>query len=181
MMTKMNQKVKIIEENVDRDTESQTLLKNYYLNPSKYAFQFQCWILKDKYDQLLKIKDQNSIVIFDRSFLADRYVFCDLQYKLGNISTLEYQNYSLIYDQIVKESQDAINVYINCGVDTCLQRIAKRSRDGESKISETYLKNLEDKYLNLYQNLPNTIFVNGNGSMKEMDKSFDEIFEKLKI
>lgn len=181
MITKMNQKVKIIEENVDRDTESQKLLKNYYLSPSKYAFQFQCWILKDKYEQQLKLTEQNSIIIFDRSYLADRFVFCDLQYKLGNITTTEYEKYCQIYDQIVKDSQDSINIYIHCEVETCLKRIAKRSRDGESKISEQYLKNLEEKYLKIYKNLPNTIFIDGNGSMKDMDKSFEEIFAKINI
>ena len=46
----------VIEENVDRDVTTKTLLKNYYQKPKEYAIEFQLWILQDKVSYFKKKK-----------------------------------------------------------------------------------------------------------------------------
>jgi hypothetical protein len=55
-----------------------------------------------------------------------------------------------------------------------------RSRAGESNISKEYLKKLEDGYDKLYKTCCG-INIDGNGTMTEMDKNFERVFELLKL
>jgi deoxyadenosine/deoxycytidine kinase len=73
---------------------------------------------------------------------------------------------------------DVYNVYLHTDIQNCLQRISKRGRGGESNIRDTYLQNLEDKYFELYNNL-NKFEVDGNVSIKEIDRTVEHILSKI--
>eukprot|EP01080_Neovahlkampfia_damariscottae_P007530 gene7530-11854_t len=169
----------VIEENVDRDSTTKTLLKNYYQKPKQYAIEFQLWILKDKLEQFDKIDNPDSVIIFDRSLMADK-MFCETQYQIGNITEEDFILYSKLYQELMKKMSmcDVLNIYLNTNVKHCLQRISKRARDGESNIKDTYLQKLEDKYIDLYSNL-NKFELNGNVSLKEFDNCVNQIVSKI--
>jgi deoxyadenosine/deoxycytidine kinase len=181
-------KIFVVEENVDRDDESKTLLKNYYENPPKYALSFQKWILKDKFSQFLEIQNKvekeefQSIIIFDRSLNADHLVFCKLQHELGNILKMEYEEYLNFLKNIQTEFENIIKImnysiytiYLDTSVLNCLLRIEKRLREGEvGKISENYLQYLNDGYLKLYKNSNEALYIDGNEDILKVVKSVD--------
>jgi deoxyadenosine/deoxycytidine kinase len=185
----------IIKEDVDRDDEIRDLLKNYYEDPPSYALKFQKWIINDKYQQLIKIferiesnkeNQKKTLIIFDRSLDADYEVFCKLQYKLGNITEKEFENYKIFFDGIKKKFLETLNlyksncfdIYLETSIINCIKRIEIRSRDGENKINEEYLKYLNEEHINLYKNKKNSIQIDGNNSINKVKYDLNNIILK---
>jgi deoxyadenosine/deoxycytidine kinase len=81
---------------------------------------------------------------------ADKNIFAKMLHDDGMIEDIEYQIYQHFYKEYSAEfNLDGI-VYIDAAADTCYNRVAKRSRDGESTISLEYLqkcKKYHDEWL----------------------------------
>lgn len=138
-----------IEETVD---DILPLLKNYYDNPKKYAYEFQLTMLCRKYDLYLNAIEHNrsaKFIFFDRSPMHDK-VFCRYHVEQNNITKEEYGEYLILLNKFIAdmERHNMYNIYIDTDIDTCLYRIRLRNRGNESSgITKEYMLKLSS-YIN---------------------------------
>ena len=68
-----------------------SLLEKYYINPVKYAYEFQIRLLEEKYSQLSNLRfDKSDVVVMERSVETDRYIFVESLFRRGILSETEY-------------------------------------------------------------------------------------------
>ena len=122
------------------DESGETLLSNFYKNPTEHAFTFQIMAYISRLSilsQAVKNPDYD-IIITERCLETDRNVFEKMLRDQGAISKLQHTVYNMWFDEFYREVRCSAIIYVRASVDTCMQRIKQRSRDGES-ISRDYI------------------------------------------
>tara|TARA_B100001057_G_scaffold501272_1_gene622950 strand:+ start:9250 stop:9951 length:702 start_codon:yes stop_codon:yes gene_type:complete len=130
-----------------KDINGTTILEKFYGNPEKYAFSFQVMAYATRTAKLAQIIRENpdcKYVICERSLEADNNVFAKMLKDDNKIEDIEYQIYEYFYETRKQDMNlDAI-IYADVSPNVCLERICKRSRDGESGIKIDYLQKCND-------------------------------------
>jgi len=159
-----NKEVVYIEEPVKvwdtiKDKDGESVLVKFYNNQRKYAFPFQMMAYISRISELrkaLKKYDENTIIVCERSVYTDKNVFCKMLYDSGIIEETEFIIYNKWFDEFVDNIEIKGVVYLDVNPNVCMQRIAKRNRNGEEGVSLEYLqkcKMYHDTWLNTYENI----------------------------
>ena len=142
MLTRRFEGVKVLE-----DAENPFLDKFYKDRPGA-AFQTQLYYLLSRFKQQQEIIQRElfqRLVVADYPFQKDR-IFAYL--NLTDDELLIYDKlYSLLEPQV--PAPDVV-LYLVADVDTCMERIRKRSRSYEKQLAEDYLVELIDAYNHYY-------------------------------
>jgi deoxyadenosine/deoxycytidine kinase len=106
-------------------TDNKTLLEKYYENQKKYGFCFQMMVLLARITELKKIIKLNpdSIIVMERSFYSDKYIFLDMLYDKKIIDTYNYQIYNLWFESIVKDLPTHYYLYLTSTPERCIEKI----------------------------------------------------------
>lgn len=123
------------------DKDGVNILTNLYKDTRANAFKFQMMAYISRLALLRKaVKDPKiKLIITERSVETDRNVFAKMLYDTGDISHDEFQIYTMWFDEFLTDVPLGGIVYIHASPDVCLQRIAKRARDGET-IQHEYIE-----------------------------------------
>lgn len=124
------------------------ILKNYYMDPKRWAFTFQLHALHSRHllwQQQTKLHP-NTLLFSERSPLADRHVFGELMHREGNLEAAEYDIYSQLCEKLVGETPLRGIVYLRCPPELCLERIKIRHREGEEGIPLSYLRKVHQRH-----------------------------------
>ena len=102
-------------------------------------------------------------------------------YESGKMNELEYQIYNEWHSKLVNDfSLEAFGfVYLQTIPETSLERIKKRSRDGESNIPLDYLKALHDRHESWLSSEDNVLYLDVSSSIFE-DEVMEEFLEQIK-
>ena len=192
-----NQKVIFMKEPVDewediKDSNGNTMLQKFYENQEKYSFPFQmmAYISRLKLLNETVEKYPNAIIISERSLYTDKYVFAKMLYETNKIEDVCYQIYCKWFDTFVKDYPIAGIIYVKTEPEICHDRIAKRSRLGESTIPLDYLVSCDtyhDDMLDIEKQLvsKNQLVLDGNvdifyskDTLNEWIKSIKEFIKK---
>jgi len=136
-----------------KDSNDTTILKHFYQDSQKYAFPFQIMACCTRIANVKKAIQNNpecKIIICERSIEADANIFAKMLYDDGVMNEMEYKIYNLFYDEHKDNYRPTGYVYLDTNADVCLNRIKKRSRDGEASIALEYLQRCQqyhDKWL----------------------------------
>ena len=141
-----NQKVIFMKEPVDeweyiKDSNGNTMLQKFYENQEKYSFPFQmmAYISRLKLLKETVEKYPNAVIISERSLYTDKYVFAKMLHETNKIEDVSYQIYCKWFDTFVKDYPISGIIYVKTDPEICHDRVAKRSRVGESNIPLDYL------------------------------------------
>lgn len=152
---KGNTDIMFLKEPVDiwetiKDTKTdENILQKFYNDSTKYAFSFQVMAYVTRLSTIRKAIRENpdcKVIICERSLDADKNIFAKMLYEDNKIEDINYQIYLHFYNEYVKDYKLDGIVYINADADVCYQRTVKRSRNGESSITEEYLQKCKDYY-----------------------------------
>ena len=133
--------VYFVEEPVDswhdiKDSEGVPILTNFYKDHKTYAFRFQMMAYISRLALLRKTVRENSsrcrIIITERSVDTDRNIFAKMLYDSGDIAHDEYTIYNMWFDEFIRDLPVSGLVYIRADPETCMERIMKRGREGET-------------------------------------------------
>ena len=114
------------------------ILAAFYNNPQKYAYLFQAYVLRTRIRQVERAR------IVERSLLSDK-IFATAQHRMGNMTQLEFETYKVMYSDAVRSiGRCAGRIYVKTSVETCMDRIRSRGRQGEESIDLDYLKLLDE-------------------------------------
>lgn len=131
--------------------EDNSFLPKFYQDPKKYAFPLEMSFLADRYQQ---VKDQlitgdlfTSHVIAD--YIIDKSrIFASINLERDEL-ILFNRLFDIIYPTLVKPE---LIVYLHLPVDKLQDNISLRGRSYEQSIQNTYLKELEQRYLSYLGN-----------------------------
>lgn len=159
------------------DDKGEHILSKFYANQEKYAFPFQMMAYISRLNKLKEaLKKEDSIIFTERSLSTDKYVFAQMLHDSNKIDTFEYQIYNKWFDTFNKETLVTHIIYVKTNPTICHERVGKRSRIGESNISEEYLLSCHEYHENMIQSLKEkgipVLVIDGN------DNVFDEIVLK---
>jgi len=123
-------------------------LERFYSNPSYYAFPFQVsMLLRRARIHFYELRHSTKSFIVERTIYTDRNVFALAVKDSGFIDDIQFKEYLGMFDELshfVKEPD--VYVYLRGDVDFLLERIHRRGRKGEEKITRDYLLTLQDFY-----------------------------------
>ena len=135
------------------DEAGTPILKLFYENPKEHAFAFQQMAYITRITLLRKTIKENphcKVIICERSLDADRNIFAKMLFDDGIISSVCFKIYCLMFDEFTSAYPIDRCIYIDADPEVCLERIARRSREGESGIPIDYLakcKRYHDEWL----------------------------------
>jgi len=177
-----NSKVLIIKEPIEewesiKDGEGTNILQKFYKDQEKYAFSFQMLAFISRLVILKKAMEMNpeSVIIVERSFYTDKYVFGKMLYDSKKIEDVNYEIYTKWLETFSKDCPFTKTIYIKASPETCHCRIMKRLRLGEDSIPLDYLTNCsnyhDDMIKVIMETIPNykCMILNGNININNED------------
>jgi deoxyadenosine/deoxycytidine kinase len=156
LKTKFGDDIQFIDEPVKmwqslKNEQGNDLLQVFYEDNKRYSYTFQNCALLTRAIMIQKCIDdwlatsptKNKIFITERSLPTDYNVFAKMLRDDGMMDKMEWDLYKMWYEHIEKTSAQLTGIiYLVVDYNTCKQRIEKRNRAGEDKISLEYLKKL---------------------------------------
>jgi deoxyadenosine/deoxycytidine kinase len=187
---KGNTDIMFLKEPVDiwetiKDTKTdENILQKFYNDSNKYAFSFQVMAYVTRLSTIRTAIRENpdcKVIICERSLDADKNIFAKMLYEDNKIEDINYQIYLHFYNEYVKDYKLDGIVYINADADVCYQRTVKRSRNGESSITQEYLQKCKDYYDEwLFTNNKDTDILNIDANEDVTYNMFDKEDKGLK-
>jgi deoxyadenosine/deoxycytidine kinase len=144
--------VHFVEEPVDswsdvKDANGVPILTNFYKDHRAYAFRFQMMAYISRLALLRQTVRENAgrcrVIVTERSVDTDRNIFAKMLYDSGDIAHDEFTIYNMWFDEFVRDLPVAGLVYIRADPETCMERIHKRGREGET-IPLEYIQKCHD-------------------------------------
>ena len=122
-------------------------LPKFYKEPEKYSFQLEMTFLALRYQQL---KDKLGMLdLFQDFIISDYYVAKSLIFSRNNLQEDEYQLFSRFFNIIFSDMPNPeLLVYLYSDIDRLQANIHKRGRSYEQEISDDYLADIQQGYMN---------------------------------
>lgn len=158
------------------EVEENPFLAKFYEDKTKYAFQSQLFFLLNRYGQQRELLQQDlfyDCVISDYLFSKDR-IFAYL--NLNEDELLLYEHIYEFLDEAIPKPD--LVVYLQASTDILMERIRRRNREYEKKISQEYLRELNERYNSFFfhysqtplmvVNTDNLDFIHDNGDLADL-------------
>jgi deoxyadenosine/deoxycytidine kinase len=106
-------------------------LADFYKDMRTWSFHSQIFFLTRRLRHHRQLLDHPGSVVQDRSVYEDAEIFARNLYEQGNMTDRDYDSYHELYRVLTEflPPPDVV-VYLRASVDTLLERIRKRGRDG---------------------------------------------------
>jgi deoxyadenosine/deoxycytidine kinase len=135
------------------DNEQNPYLADFYADMQKWSFQLQVHFLHSRLRKIMKIRQENLNVIQDRTIYEDAQIFAPNLHSMGLISTRDYETYKLLFETIAELVQPPdLLIYLRASVPALVTQIENRNRKYEDSIRVDYLRKLNDRYDEWYDN-----------------------------
>ena len=162
-----NLKIIYLQEPVDdwkniKDENNINLIENYYKNQTKWGFSFQITTLISRIAQLKNLKEDNIIIITERSISSDKNVFCSMLHNNNIINTLDYNIYLKWYNEFIKDFPVTGIIYVKTTPQKAYERVLKRKRLEEEGVPLEYLKECNNYHNNWLTQEKNVKILDGN-------------------
>jgi deoxyadenosine/deoxycytidine kinase len=120
-------------------------LPKFYEEPDKHAFPLELFFMAERYHQLKSLKEQD---LFQPQMISDYFFVKSKLFAQNNLKYDEMQLFNRLFDIMFSSlSKPDLLVYLYADIARLQQNIKKRGREFEQNISDTYLQNIQDKYL----------------------------------
>jgi deoxyadenosine/deoxycytidine kinase len=165
-----------------KDKSGKNIIEKYYENQKKYAFSFQMMAYISRIHQIKEIlnKNNNVIIISERSVFTDREIFAKMLYDDKKIEEIEYNIYLKWFDEFVRDIPVSGIIYVKTEPEKCESRVIKRNRKGEN-IPLSYLKNCYNYHENWLNNetIPVLILNGNNEFINDLPVGWFETIQKF--
>lgn len=152
-------------------------LPKFYDSPDKHAFPLELFFMAERYHQLKKLNEQD---LFQPGMISDYFFVKSKLFAKNNLQHDENQLFNRLFEIMFSFlSNPDILVYLHANIDRLQQNIGKRGRNFEQNISNMYLQNIQDKYLDYLRkqdDFPVLVF-----NVTDVDFLVDKsVYEKIK-
>lgn len=129
------------------DNEHNPYLMEFYADMQHWSFHLQIHFLHTRLRKLLEIKKMETGVVQDRTIYEDAQIFAPNLHALGLMSSKDFDNYKALFDTIAEMVQPPdLMIYLKASIPTLVDQIQKRNRQYEDSIRLDYLKRLNERY-----------------------------------
>ena len=143
-----NTRIRVLKEPVDlwstiKDENNETILEKFYKDPKTYAFPFQILAFMTRLSEIKKMLETYpdcEILLCERSIEADKNIFAKMMYDDGLMDLISHQIYLTMSENMRADFPLSKVFYLDIPVETCIERIKKRNREGEENIAANYLE-----------------------------------------
>ena len=120
-------------------------LPKFYEFPKRHAFPLELFFMAERYHQLKNMKEQD---LFIPHTISDYFFVKSKLFAQNNLQYDEMQLFNRLFDIMDSNLlKPDLLVYLYADVERLQKNIKKRGRDFEQNISDTYLQNIQDKYI----------------------------------
>ena len=120
-------------------------LPKFYKDPEKHAFPLELFFIAERYHQLTQKKEQD---LFQPITIADYFFMKSKLFAQNNLQQDEQQLFNSLFEIMLSSLQKPdLLVYLYADVSRLQWNIKKRGRSFEQKITNEYLQNIQDRYL----------------------------------
>lgn len=155
-------------ENIKNDKD-ESLLQLFYKDMPRWSYTFQNYAYITRMRKLIEVSKfkfkKPTIIVTERSVYTDRHVFAEMLLKDGKMTQMEMNMYLNWFNLLHDFATIDHVIYLRTDSKKCLERINKRSREGESNITIDYLLSLElqhDKWINNHEK---SMVLDGNADL----------------
>lgn len=161
--------------NVKKEPIDKWPLKEFYEDPSRWAFLFHMRIIQTR-----RPSKNEGTVIYERSLQSSFHVFWKLMKNKGLVTTMEDQIYSYFYE---KECWfPDLYIYLSKDPEKAFEHVRDRHQAGDDGVTLEYLKELDDEYKKLLLSIPCKVHVlNANRSVEEIQKDILRIIKENEV
>lgn len=159
------------------------ILGMFYGNIPRWAYTFQTNAFITRIQKYQNEKKTDKINLSERSNLSDYHIFAQMLKDDGKMNEIEwklYQNwFHWLNDKF--DAQPEYIIYLRCDPEIAYERVKRRSRTEENKISLEYLTRLHeyhDRWLLNETNIPVKV-VNVDQDFIDNDAKINEMFEEV--
>ena len=122
-------------------------LEDYYTDIKRWSFCVETYFLKERFKDMLRIKEVEHTIVQDRSIFEGVYVFVTNNYLRGDLSERDYQTYMELFDHMKRMMKmPDLMIYLRKSVPSLIAQIQKRGRDYEKTMQIDYLRDLNERY-----------------------------------
>tara|TARA_B100001989_G_scaffold248810_1_gene222989 strand:+ start:150 stop:770 length:621 start_codon:yes stop_codon:yes gene_type:complete len=122
-------------------------LDDFYNHMERWSFNLQIYFLKSRFEQLLKIKNLNNVIVQDRTIYEDAHIFAPNLKSMGLMNQRDFKNYQELFELMESQIQGPdLLIYLRSNIPNLVNKIHKRGREYENSISIDYLSRLNERY-----------------------------------
>ena len=151
-------------------------LPKFYKDPEKHAFALELFFMAERYHQLKKQKEQD---LFQPICIADYFFIKSKLFAQNNLQKDEQQLFNSLFKiMLYSLPKPNLLVYLYADVSRLQINIKKRGRIFEQKITNEYLQNIQDRYLDYLRKqtyFPVLLLDISNVDFKEDEKVYEAI------
>tara|TARA_B100000795_G_C22649438_1_gene379725 strand:- start:10 stop:654 length:645 start_codon:yes stop_codon:yes gene_type:complete len=156
--------------------EENPFLPKFYKEPEKHAFPLELFFMAERYHQLKKQKEQD---LFQPITIADYFFMKSKLFAQNNLQKDEHQLFNSLFEIMLSSlSNPDLLVYLYADVSRLQQNIKDRGRSFEQEITNEYLQNIQDRYLDYLRkqtHFPVLLLDISNVDFKEDEKVYSRI------
>lgn len=144
--------------------EDNGFLQKFYANPERYAFPLEMSFLSDRFKQLQQVLAQSED-LFQNHVIADYSIFKCILFAKNNLEEQDFKLYNYLFQKMIPRlRQPDLVVFLQRPLASIRKNIHKRSREYEMNISDAYLMDIGEKYMNLFKgpNMPRVLLINAD-------------------
>ena len=124
-------------------------LPKFYKHPERYAFSLELFFLAERYRQLGEIIDQD---LFTNGVVSDYFLLKSKLFAQNNLNDDELLLFDRLSDIILNHlPKPDLILYLHSDVKRLQKNIKDRGREYEQDITDEYLLNIQDKYLDYFR------------------------------
>lgn len=129
------------------DVDDNPYLHDFYDDMQRWSFNLQIYFLKNRFKNIINIRQTGSNVIQDRTIYEDACIFAPNLHAMGLMPTRDYETYVSMFELISSLIQPPdLIIYLRASVPTLVNQIQKRGRKYENAIRLDYLRRLNERY-----------------------------------
>jgi deoxyadenosine/deoxycytidine kinase len=120
-------------------------LPKFYKSPENNAFPLELFFMAERYHQLKNLTEQD---LFQPLTIADYFFMKSKLFAQNNLHADEQQLFNRLFEIMLSSlSPPDLLIYLYADISHLQQNIKKRGRSFEQEISDDYLQNIQNKYL----------------------------------
>ncbi|MGB2354001.1 MAG: deoxynucleoside kinase, partial [Schleiferiaceae bacterium] len=129
------------------DVDDNPYLDDFYEEMQRWSFNLQIYFLRSRFEQVIRVREENLDVIQDRTIYEDANIFAPNLHAMGLMTARDYKSYSGLFELMERNLQAPdLLIYLRASVPTLVDHIQKRGREYENSIRIDYLRRLNERY-----------------------------------
>lgn len=165
------------------DVDDNPYLDDFYEEMQRWSFNLQIYFLRSRFEQVIRVREENLNVIQDRTIYEDANIFAPNLHAMGLMTARDYKSYSGLFELMERNLQAPdLLIYLRASVPTLVDHIQKRGREYENSIRIDYLRRLNERYeawINTYDKGKVLIINVDKNNFPENPEDLGEIIQQI--